>query len=222
MEQAKIVQGCLDGNQTAIEALVRAYEKDLYRLSLSILDDPAEAEEATQDAFLAALKALASYRGQAALGTWLYCITLNICRTRLRQRRALERLKDTLLAVFRLVGEDPGESHAHPEAALIQNEADAEVWRAVQALGEKHRLVVILYYYHDLAVAEIAQVLGINEGTVYSRLSTAHERLRDMLDEPPAGSLPWKEKPVVDEQNEAQGNFRRETCARLTEGQGYE
>ncbi len=87
MDIAKIVQGCLDGEQTAIEALVRAYEKDLYRLSLSILDDPAEAEEATQDAFLAALKALASYRGEAALGTWLYRITLNVCRTRLRRRR---------------------------------------------------------------------------------------------------------------------------------------
>ncbi len=204
MDIAKIVQGCLDGEQTAIEALVRAYEKDLYRLSLSILDDPAEAEEATQDAFLAALRALASYRGEAALGTWLYRITLNVCRTRLRRRRTWERLKDTLLAVFRLVGEGTDESHPHPEAAVLQNEVDAEVWRAIQSLGEKHRLVVILYYYHDLPVAEIAQALGIHEGTVYSRLSTAQERLRGLL--------------TVD----GPGNSSRETCERLAEGQVYD
>lgn len=222
MDTAQIVQGCQAGEQTAIEALVQVYEKDLYRLSLSILDDPAEAEEATQDAFLAALNALASYRGEAALGTWLYRITLNICCTRLRRRRAWERLKDTLLAVFRLVGEGPGESHSHPEAAVLQNEADAEVWRAVQTLGEKHRLVVILYYYHDLPAAEIAQALEINEGTVYSRLYTAHERLRGLLEKPPAGSLPWKEKHVEEVKDKSHANLRRETCERLTEGQGYE
>jgi RNA polymerase sigma-70 factor, ECF subfamily len=203
MELAQIVQGCLEGNPSAVEALVRVYEKDLYRLALSILDDPSEAEEATQDAFLAALKALASYRGEATLGTWLYRITINICQTRLRRRMAWERLKDSLQAVFRLVGVGPGESHAPPEAAVIQNEADAAIWRAVQALGEKHRLVVILYYYHDLPVTEIAQTLGIQEGTVYSRLYTAHERLRVLLAEPPSDSFPWVEKASDEEPDQS-------------------
>jgi RNA polymerase sigma factor (sigma-70 family) len=62
----------------------------------------AEAEEATQDAFLAALKAFDSYRGEAALSTWLYRITINLCRTRLRRRNARERLKKTLRAIFRV------------------------------------------------------------------------------------------------------------------------
>jgi RNA polymerase sigma-70 factor, ECF subfamily len=203
MEPAIIVQGCLDGDQTAIEALVRVYEKDLYRLSLSMLDDPAEAEEATQDAFLAALKALASYRGEAALRTWLFRITINICQTRLRRRRAWERLKDTLLVVFRLVGEGTGESRTPPEAVVIQNEVDAAIWRAIQALGEKHRMVVILYYYHDLSVAEIARALNIQEGTVYSRLYTAQDRLRALLAEPLTGSFPWEEKAAHGESDQS-------------------
>jgi RNA polymerase sigma-70 factor (ECF subfamily) len=61
------------------------------------------------------------------------------------------------------------------------------VWRAVQDLGEKHRLPVILRYYHDLPVAEIAGVLGISEGTVHSRLSIARDRLRGALQPAPAG-----------------------------------
>jgi len=63
----------------------------------------------------------------------------------------------------------------------MQHEADAAVWRAVNALGEKHRLPVILRYYHGFSTAEIAQLLDLNEGTVHSRLNTARERLRHAL-----------------------------------------
>jgi RNA polymerase sigma-70 factor (ECF subfamily) len=178
METDQIVQGCRKGGKAAMEALVQAYERSLYRLALSLLDDPAEAEETVQDAFLAALKAIHTYREEAALGTWLYRITTNLCRSRLRRRMARERLKQALQAVFRLADQD---RTGHPESAAIQNEANTEVWRAVQSLNETHRLVVILFYFHDRTVADIAQILGIPAGTVYSRLETAYGRLRGLL-----------------------------------------
>ncbi len=176
MNTAELVEACRAGDPAAIEALVCAHQGRVYRLALSVLDDPAEADEAAQDALVAALRALDSYRGDAAFTTWLYAITMNVCRGHLRRRRARERLHQALQAVFRLRG-GPDD----PEDRTVRREADRGLWRAIQALGEKHRLPVILRYYHELSIAEIAQVLGISEGTVHSRLYTARERLKEAL-----------------------------------------
>ncbi|MGH2524758.1 MAG: RNA polymerase sigma factor, partial [Anaerolineales bacterium] len=123
------------------------------------------------------LRALDSFRGDSAFTTWLYTITLNVCRRRLRQRRAWNRVLNALRAAFQL----GGHASTDPEVATIQHEADARLWAAVNALGEKHRLPVILRYYHGLSIAEIARMLKLNEGTVHSRLNTARERLRAAL-----------------------------------------
>ena len=170
------LERCRAGDPGAVEALVTTHRPAIYRLAVSILDDPAEADEATQETFLAALRALPGYRGDAAFNTWLYRIAVNVCRGRLRHGRAWQRLKDALQSALRLHGETE-----HPEAAAARRQTEAAVYRAVQALGEKHRLPVILRYYHGLSVAEIAQVLEVNEGTVHSRLSIARERLRVAL-----------------------------------------
>ena len=168
------LERCRAGDPGAVEAFVAAHQQAIFRLAVSILDDPAEADEATQETFLAALRALPSYRGDAAFDTWLYRIAVNVCRGRLRRGRTWQRLKDALQAAWRLTGD----AAEQPEAAAERGETQAAVWRAVQALGEKHRLPVILRYYHGLTTAEIAQVLAVNEGTVHSRLSIARDRLR--------------------------------------------
>ena len=176
MESPQLLQYRAD-DWLAAEMFFRAHQQSVYRLALSILDDPAEAEEAAQDALIAAIDALESYRGDSAFTTWLYAITLNTCRSRLRKRRS----RDNLMQVLRLIFHIGGEMAAHPEEAAIKNEADEAVLRAVNSLDQKHRLPVILRYYNDLSTAEIAELLGISEGTVHSRLFTARERLRVML-----------------------------------------
>lgn len=174
---ADLLQRCQSGDQSAIQDLVLSHRQAVFRLALSILDDPAEADEATQDAFVAALSTIDSYRGEASLTTWLYAITTNVCRSRLRKRRTKERIFQALQTIFRMAGE----GLTRPEETVIQRESDAALWQAVNGLGEKHRLPVILFYFHDLPVAEIAQVLGLRPGTVLSRLYTARERLRARL-----------------------------------------
>jgi len=174
---ATLIDNCQAGDDHAIGELVRAYHPAVFRLALSILDDPAEAEEAAQDVFLAALRALGQYRRAAAFTTWLYAITVNLCRGRLRRRRARERL-GRVWAALSLSGPPrraPLEDHA------ISREGAAEVWRAIAALPEPVRLVVVLRYYHDLRLAEIAAVLSVSERTVHNRLRAAHDRLRGKL-----------------------------------------
>jgi RNA polymerase sigma-70 factor, ECF subfamily len=178
MTLAHLLQRSLDGDADAIQALVQSHQAAVYRLALSILDDPVEAEEAAQDAFVRALSALSTYRGDAQFKSWLFSITINLCRQRLKKRKAKEILLGTLQSIFRL----KGEGLAHPEEVLIRREAKTALWSAVEALGEKHRLPLILYYQHELSVAEIAEVLDLRLGTVLSRLYTARERLRAALD----------------------------------------
>jgi RNA polymerase sigma-70 factor (ECF subfamily) len=176
-ETLQLLQLYQADDAAAIEMFVRAHQQGVFRLALSVLDDPAEAEEATQDALVAAINALATYRGDSAFTTWLYAITLNTCRSRLRKHKSRDRLMEALRSLFRLGG-DAGQ---HPEEAAIRSEVDAEVARAVNALDEKHRLTVVLRYYNEMSVAEIARLLEISEGTVHSRLFTARERLRATL-----------------------------------------
>lgn len=169
----------------AVDEFVRAYQQGVYRLAFSILEDADEAEDATQEALVAAVGKLETFRGQSALRTWVYAIALNVCRRRLQKRRSGQRLIDVLQSWLHLRSEAP----LLPEEAALDHEVQTGVARAVRALDEKHRLPVILRYYHDLPVSEIAQVLGLSEGTVHSRLFTARERLRLRL-EPMLGRSP--------------------------------
>jgi RNA polymerase sigma-70 factor (ECF subfamily) len=165
---------CQGGDSLAIERLVQTYQQDVYRLALSILDDPEEADDATQEVFLAVLRSLDSFRGDSSFKTWLFSITINVCRSRLRRGKSRMKLSQVLQSLFR-------SEQDQPESKAIQNEADKKLWQAIRALDEKHRIPIILRYYHDLPVNEIADMLGIPVGTVHSRLNHARKRLRVWL-----------------------------------------
>lgn len=170
-----------------IEALVAAHYGYVRRLALSILDDPHEADDAAQDTFIAATRSLDSYRGEADAKTWLTAIAVNACRARLRKRKMHQVLQSTL-EVLHLASAN---SHPTPEKVALEHEADRRIWRAVDELDEKHRLVVVLRYVHELPIPEIARALGTNVGTVYSRLHYARHRLQVQLGNPnPQAEVP--------------------------------
>lgn len=175
----RVLEGCQDGDSTAIEELVRAFRPHVFRFALSILHDAVEADEATQDSLIAAIDKLDMYRREASFKTWLFAITLNTCRGRLRKRKVREKLLRPLAALF---GRSSQES-AHPEEVVFRNETQAAVWRAINVLDEKHREVLILRYYHDLGLNDIAQIVGLSDRTIRTRLHTARERLRVLLRE---------------------------------------
>jgi RNA polymerase sigma-70 factor (ECF subfamily) len=168
---------CIAGNQDAIEMFVRQYETGVFRLALAVVRDEAEANEITQETFISALRSLTSYREQKSLKAWLYTIALNHSRSHLRKRKVLERLRTTLTGIFQLETQQP----ASPEDRIIKDEKEAAVWRSLNELDERHRIVVILRYFHELSIAEISDVLTLNEGTVHSRLHSAREKLRVAL-----------------------------------------
>jgi RNA polymerase sigma-70 factor, ECF subfamily len=159
-----------------IDSLVTAYYGTIRRLAFSILDEAQEAEDAAQETFIAACRSLEGFRGEASPKTWLTGITINICRGRLRKRKSRRVLQSVLQALHLASDLAPG-----VEQSVLRNEADHLVWQAVDALDEKHRLVVILRYVHDLSTDEIAKVLEVSPGTVHSRLHYARKALLPRL-----------------------------------------
>jgi RNA polymerase sigma-70 factor (ECF subfamily) len=155
---------------------VQTWQQAVYRLALSILDDSDDADDATQEVFVAALRALESFRGNSSFKTWLFSITVNVCRNRLQRAKSRGRLHQILQSLFM-------QNQAHPENEAMQNESDSALWQAIHTLDDKQRIPIILRYYHDLPVAEIAETLGVPIGTVHSRLNHAREKLRMLLKE---------------------------------------
>ena len=160
-----------------IEHLVREHYGYIQRLALSILENPHEAEDATQETFIAANRSLDRFRGDSSPRTWLTAITVNACRGRLRKRKARLGLQNVLQAVH-LAQSQP----VSPEEAAIQQDAQRALRQAVTALDEKHRLPILLRYVHQLSVPEIAAALQTNPGTIYSRLHYARHMLITRLD----------------------------------------
>lgn len=137
------------------------------------------AENGTQEVFLAVLRSLDSFRGEASFTTWIYSIAINVCRDRLKSRRRQERIKGILHGLFQRTVDQS----SSPEELVIQDEFDDALWQAIRVIDEKHRLPILLRYYHDLPVAEIAEMLDIPPGTVHSHLNAARKTLQRALKE---------------------------------------
>lgn len=178
-EPSRLIAECIAGNEDAIEAFVRQYEQDVFRLALSIVNDATEAHEITQETFIAALKSLHAYQEKKSLRAWLYTIGLNLSRSHLRKRRLVERLRNTLINIFQV----DAQKQSSPEEVAIQNEKETLIWEALNKLAERYRMVVVLRYFHELSITEISEILSINEGTVHSRLHTARQRMKNALEQ---------------------------------------
>lgn len=164
------------GTELDLEHLVRAYYPDVLRLAQSLLDDPADAEDAAQETFIAAARSLHTFRGESKVRTWLFGITINISRTALRRRKRRSALQKALEAVRLL---QPHRSS--PEEQAIRNETRRNLMDAVEALEEKQRVAVVLYYIQGLSVPEIAALLETSANTIYSRLHHARKQLHHLV-----------------------------------------
>jgi len=159
-----------------IETIIRAYYAPIYRLASSILNDVAEADDATQEIFIKAAFNLDRYRTGTNFKAWLYAIAVNTCRGLLRKHQTHARLQMLISnfqsSVFRI---------PVAEEQVIESEIHSQLKTALNSLDEKHRLPVILRFVHGLPIAEIAQILGVRAGTVHSRLHYAIKKLKYRL-----------------------------------------
>ncbi len=167
------------GDTRAYGALVEEHQNLAFRTAYLLTGSAAEAEDAVQEAFVKAYRALGRFRRGAPFRPWLLAIVANEARNRSRSAGRRERL--ALRAA-----EDPhsGGAVPSPEAALLEAERREELLAAVNALGEDDRLAIACRYFLGLSEEETAAALGCRRGTVKSRTSRALERLRARLEEP--------------------------------------
>jgi RNA polymerase sigma-70 factor (ECF subfamily) len=159
-----------------MEAMVVEYRSPVYRLALSILRDPEDAQDVTQDTFIQAAAGLHHYQVGTNFKAWLLRIAINNCHMIQRKQAARLSLRQTWESLLHL-----GSNQLSTEAQVVQDETRNELWTLVDNLNEKHRLVVILRLAHDLTISEISQVLGVNKKTVYTRLYDAFAQLRALI-----------------------------------------
>lgn len=170
-----LVYAARDGEITAFDALFYRYRDGIFRLGLAITKDPSAAEEIVVDTFARAHRALARLEPDDSLRPWLYRVAVNLSYNRRpRKNVVLSSLDDA--ADEAIANEDGSPSHVAEQAELRRL-----VLGAVEQLGPKHRLVVVLHYLNGLNLTEIAQVVDCPVGTVKSRLHYALRRLRTHL-----------------------------------------
>ena len=162
------------GDVTAYEELVRIHQGIAFRTAYLVAGDATDAEDATQEAFVKAYRALGRFRTGAPFRPWLLEIVANEARN--RRRSAGRRARLVLLTQAELGAS--GGAAPSPEATVLDAERRETLLAAMNALREEERLVIACRFFLDLSEAETAAALGIRKGTVKSRTSRALEHLR--------------------------------------------
>jgi RNA polymerase sigma factor (sigma-70 family) len=176
-DESDLIERAKRGDTHAYGELVRAHQGIAFRTAFLIARDPSDAEEAAQDGFVTAYRALGRFRRGAPFRPWLLQIVANEARNR---RRSAGRRANLAL---RLADEvRPGDAVPSPEAALLSDERRAELLAAVEGLREEERLVVSCRFLLGLSEDETAQTLGLKLGTVKSRTSRALAQLREEVE----------------------------------------
>lgn len=165
------------GDERAFAALVERYEGAVAATAIGMLGPGGDADDVGQETFIRFHRALDRFRGDSSLKTYLVHIAMNLSLNALRSRRR---------TFLRFAGSDDDLADAPEPRAGPAGETDAAelksiVQRAVASLNEKHRAVVVLRMFHDYSTRETAQMLGLPEGTVLSRLSRAMQELQIRL-----------------------------------------
>ena len=177
---AELVRRHLEGDRAAFGVLVERHQRRVYNLTFRMLGRPEDAADATQDAFITAMRKLEGFRGTSAFTTWLHRVAVNICYDQLRKR----------------VREIPVEEHEEAPSAGAPDMADTsatavDVQRALLTVPEEFRAVLILHDVQGVPYEAIAESLGAPLGTVKSRLHRGRVALaRALRGEQPVGSRP--------------------------------
>ena len=180
MNEDALVRAARRGDAAAFEQLVLRYEKRVYALALRMCGNPSDAQEAAQEAFLAAWQGLPGFRQESSFSTWLYRLTSNACVDLLRREKRHSAAAGPSLddADNPLTVPDPSPG---PQQAAEQTELRRLIEAGLQSLSPEHRQVLVLRELQQLRYDEIAQVLGLDAGTVKSRINRGRKQLRKFL-----------------------------------------
>lgn len=185
-DDLEYVAACRRGDTEAFSVLVERHSKKMLNIAYRMLGDYDEACDVTQEAFLAAFRAIGKFKDEARFSTWLYRIVVNYTKNRLKQRQSLSRHEGASLDEM---ADGQGDcaaclaaaSEGHPGDLLERRELEHHVQKCISALVEDYREVLVMRDIQGFSYEEIQDVLRIPGGTVKSRLSRARVAMKDCL-----------------------------------------
>lgn len=182
MDEMTLVLKAAKGDQSAFEQLVLTYQKPVYNLALRMTGNAEDANDLAQEAFLNAWRGLPNFKFDASFSTWIYRLTSNACISFLRQKKR----RATVSAVY--LDEDNEQQELsfpdpapQPEERILKQEEHARIREALESLEPEYREALSLSVFAGQSYGQIAEILGVREGTVKSRISRAREKLRKKL-----------------------------------------
>ncbi|MBR5571766.1 MAG: sigma-70 family RNA polymerase sigma factor [Oscillospiraceae bacterium] len=174
MNEMLLLSRARGGDSAAFGELVEHYRDNVYRLAYRMCGNAHDADEAAQEAFIAAWRALPNFRGEAKFSTWLYRLTTNAAIDLMRRE------KRHSAADIEALPEMPDESDSLQQQ-VERTEQQQAVQQALSSLSEEYREILLLRYMEELDYAEIAEVLRLPSGTVKSRINRAKSALKTAL-----------------------------------------
>ena len=174
MNELLLISRARGGDREAFGGLVEQYRDNVYRLAYRMCGNAYDADEAAQEAFVAAWRALPNFRGDAKFSTWLYRLTTNAAIDVMRREKRHQTVGDGEMV-------DLADDADSPQETVERTEQQEAVQKALATLSEEYREVLLLRYMEELDYAEIAEVLQLPSGTVKSRINRAKAALKAAL-----------------------------------------
>jgi RNA polymerase sigma-70 factor, ECF subfamily len=182
--ESDLIARILNGEASLFHALVTPCERPMFFKALSLLDNEADAEDVVQEAALKAFRSLAGFRNESSFKTWIIKITLNEARAMLRKRRRLKcESLDTCIdpESKENASRDVPDVQERPLETLLRREVGEILHKALRALPAKYQTVVELRYIEGFDTEKTAEMLGVSNANVKTRLSRARLRLRNAI-----------------------------------------
>lgn len=190
IQERRLVRRLKRGDEQAFSAIVRKYQQRVFNLVFRMLGNREEAEDVAQDVFVTVFQSAASFRGDSKFSTWLYRVTVNHCKNRLKylgrrgrhMGRPLDEIAEHELA--RGSGEAQPRYHAsipRPDDMAAGHQLERLIQAEIARLEEDHRILIVLRDIQGLSYQEINEVTGLNIGTIKSRLHRARLALKEAL-----------------------------------------
>ena len=161
------------GDKVAMQVLFARHHVRVYRFVLRLVRDQTKAEDLISEVFLDVWRQAGKFEARSAVSTWLLAIARYKALSALRRRPDEELDEETVAAI-----EDPGDD---PETTLAKKDKGEILRKCLTALSPEHREIVDLVYYHEKSVEEVAEIVGIPENTVKTRMFYARKRLSELL-----------------------------------------
>ncbi len=183
LEHVKAFQ---EGRKKSFDELVIRHQDRVFNICYRMLGNYEDANDCAQDVFIRVYRSLDRFRLQSSFSTWLYRITVNVCKNRLsssafRRDRSVVRINGAKDGDGEALSMEIKDSSHTPNGAFERKEREAIIQRAIDALPEKQRIVLILRDVEGYSYEDIVEISGLNLGTVKSRIARARERLKKTL-----------------------------------------